>query len=675
MEKPKIPDYEIKSLCGSGAYGDVWLCLDRNGIVRAVKALDKTRLESLGVLQREEKAIQLYRTLVLKHRNLIEIFHIGETPSHIYYVMPPADNVGTGGKYVADTLDNRLRDRVFSPEESISFITDMLDAVEVLHDAGLVHRDIKPSNIIFVDNIPKLADIGLVTSTDATMSIAGTMHFIPPEKATGNTADIYSIGKLLYCVMTGRPVQEFPTLPDRMRLSKDPVIMRLNKVVLKACSKRPENRFESAKQFRAALHGDSKAMREKTGSAMLVALILLLAVSITITVLCHFHGYKFFMLPETPFPSTGDKDESREFLKYMEGYRKKIASREYDKAIAYLNEISTKWPQMKDSPELLRMHAKAENFSKNPPSIIEDPVERKEFAKEILRINSALAKGEWQRVIDGVNMIKEKWPQFDHSGLDKVSARAAAEIEKSHVKAEADKTKLENEKAKLEVELERAKLETEKAKFETTKIKADNEKVQTPVKEKEPEIARAVQPEPEKPAAPDLKIAEPPTKQEKATSKSKEVSKTATLPKDKAAWGKAEVGGADFVPFQKGKQLWRNLTNYIWGDIPDGFKGMAFSKYRDGQTGTAKVKILKDGLICMAVTTRWGGGGGGGEWQKECLTDAQIKSLGWEETGRVQAIVQPSSLDWIIYRKNCKKGETFSYRTEKYCAPVIIVLD
>ncbi|MEI6424254.1 MAG: hypothetical protein WCP55_18705, partial [Lentisphaerota bacterium] len=101
MEKPKIPDYEIKSLCGSGAYGDVWLCLDRNGIVRAVKTLDKTRLESLGVLRREEKAVQLFRTQVPRHRNLIEIFHIGETDAVVYYVMPLADNVGAVGKYVA----------------------------------------------------------------------------------------------------------------------------------------------------------------------------------------------------------------------------------------------------------------------------------------------------------------------------------------------------------------------------------------------------------------------------------------------------------------------------------------------------------------------------------------------------------------------------------------------
>ena len=518
MEKPKIPDYEIKSLCGSGAYGDVWLCMDRNGIARAVKVLDKTRLESLGVLQREEKAIQLFRTQVPRHRNLIEIFHTGETDAVIYYVMPPADNVGTGGKYVADTLDNRLRNRVFTPEESISFITDMLDAVEVLHDAGLVHRDIKPSNIIFVDNIPKLADIGLVTSTDATMSIAGTMHFIPPEKATGNTADIYSIGKLLYCVLTGMPVQDFPMLPDKLRLSGSPVIMRLNKVILKACSKNPGNRFRSAGQFKAALKGDLDAMREKRGPAMMVALLCLLVLSIAITVLCHLHGYKFFMLKETAFPGTGDNDESREFLKYTGEYGRKMASREYDKAIACSDEILRRWPLMKDRPELVRMRAKAEKLQRNPPSKIEDPEERMEIAKEILRINSALTKGEWQRVIDGVNMIKKKWPQFDHVHLDKVSERAAAEIEKAHVKAETDKSKLENDKAKLEVELERAKLETEKARFETARIKADNEKIQAGINDQKPEVTKVVSP------APDVKKIEPPSRpQEKITPLSEDV--------------------------------------------------------------------------------------------------------------------------------------------------------
>ena len=145
---------------------------------------------------------------------------------------------------------------------------------------------------------------------------------------------------------------------------------------------------------------------------------------------------------------------------------------------------------MKDRPELVRMRAKADKLQRNPPSKIEAPGERMEIAKEILRINSALTKGDWQKVIDGVNMIKEKWPQFDHSGLDKVSARAASEIEKAHVKAEADK-------AKLEVELERANLETDKARFETARIKADNEKSQACINDRKPKVTKVVPPAPD----------------------------------------------------------------------------------------------------------------------------------------------------------------------------------
>jgi serine/threonine protein kinase len=89
-------------------------------------------------------------------------------------------------------------------------------ALEHLHKHGLVHRDIKPSNIVFVNGIPKLADIGLVARAEATISFVGTEGFLPPEGPGTRQADIYSLGKVLYEISTGHDRHQFPELPTNI---------------------------------------------------------------------------------------------------------------------------------------------------------------------------------------------------------------------------------------------------------------------------------------------------------------------------------------------------------------------------------------------------------------------------------------------------------------------------
>jgi serine/threonine protein kinase len=253
MDKPNIPDYELEICCGSGAYGDVWIAKDRSGIKRAVKVLNKTRLNNLGVLDKEIRGLKLYRTKVPKHNQLVEIYHVGETDQHIFYVMDLADDIAPDkDKYLPDSMVERLKvKKRFTVEESVYLVEKMLDAVEVLHKAGLAHRDIKPGNIIYINGVPKLTDIGLVTTDVTGITLAGTMGFIPPERVSGAETDLYALGKLLYCLFTGNSPELFPSLSGALKDSLE--AKQLNKFILQACNKNPAKRFKTVNEFRDAL--------------------------------------------------------------------------------------------------------------------------------------------------------------------------------------------------------------------------------------------------------------------------------------------------------------------------------------------------------------------------------------------------------------------------------------
>src|SRR5947208_3785209 len=120
-------------------------------------------------------------------------------------------------------------------------------ALAHLHKQGLVHRDIKPSNIIFVNGAPKLADIGLVTDADTTLSYVGTEGFIPPEGPGAAQADIFSLGKVLYEISTGQDRRQFPDLPPNLKEWPDQAaLLELNEVLLKGCARDARCRYQSA---------------------------------------------------------------------------------------------------------------------------------------------------------------------------------------------------------------------------------------------------------------------------------------------------------------------------------------------------------------------------------------------------------------------------------------------
>ena len=248
----KIFDYELIQKCGSGAYGEVWVARTRTGKLVALKIIEKS-----AQISREFAGLRNY-SRVSEFRYLIRVFHVGESENKLYYIMELSDNLGTAEEYVPATLENVLKKKGrLSPQEIISIAQKILRGISVLHNAGLVHRDIKPENILFVNGIPKLSDIGLLRSVSQTLTVGGTLGFIPPERISSassdrtTTDDLYALGKVLYCCLTGNKVEEWPTFPGTL-VNDD--YRKLNRVILTACAKSRLQRFKSTEEFENALN-------------------------------------------------------------------------------------------------------------------------------------------------------------------------------------------------------------------------------------------------------------------------------------------------------------------------------------------------------------------------------------------------------------------------------------
>jgi serine/threonine protein kinase len=260
--KPVVPDHELVREVGRGSYGEVWLARNMMGSFRAVKVVYRDSFDSERPYERELNGLQKFEPVSRSHPNLVSILHVGKNESggYFYCVMEAADDVQGGPaltpeNYQPRTLSSDLARRGrFGFSESVRLGTALSGALEHLHARGLIHRDVKPSNIIYVQGVPKLADIGLVTRIGTKATYVGTEGYIPPEGPGSPSADIYSLGKVLYEICMGKSQEEFPELPTSLReLPEFPGLMRLNGIIIRACEHHPGRRFTSGAEMLAAL--------------------------------------------------------------------------------------------------------------------------------------------------------------------------------------------------------------------------------------------------------------------------------------------------------------------------------------------------------------------------------------------------------------------------------------
>ena len=250
--------YEIHELIGVGGMAYVYRAYDRveDGWV-AIKILKEDFSNNSDFLRRfrnESKAIA-----VLSHPNIVRVFDVSFGDQIQYIVMEYIDGI-TLKQYIE-------QEGVIRWNEALHFTVQILMALEHAHEKGIIHRDVKPQNIMLLqDGTIKVADFGIarfLQSETQTMTdkAIGSVHYIAPEQARGDyitdKADIYSVGVMLYEMITGKLPFEADNAVSvaLMQLQAKPVMPRevnpsiprgLEQITMKAMEKNPVDRFQSA---------------------------------------------------------------------------------------------------------------------------------------------------------------------------------------------------------------------------------------------------------------------------------------------------------------------------------------------------------------------------------------------------------------------------------------------
>jgi predicted Ser/Thr protein kinase len=225
----------------------------------ALKLLAPERADDPQFAVRFEKEAQALAAL--NHTNIVAIHDFGQAGGYYFLLMEFVDGVN---------LRQLLQTKRLTPKEALSIVPPVCDALQCAHDHGIVHRDIKPENLL-MDKAGrvKIADFGIAKivgdseqaegtpRTDGTMA-QGTPDYAAPEQQNGTAdhrADIYSLGVVLYEMLTGeRPNENFT--PPSKRVQVD---IRIDEIVLRALEKTPELRFQTAAAFRTQVEAIEEA--------------------------------------------------------------------------------------------------------------------------------------------------------------------------------------------------------------------------------------------------------------------------------------------------------------------------------------------------------------------------------------------------------------------------------
>ena len=259
----RFGDYEIIDEIARGGMGVVYKArqIKLNRTV-AVKMILSGQLASEADVKRFYSEAE--SAAKLDHPGIVPIFEVGQHAGQHYFSMGFVDG---------ESLSARIARGPLSPRDAAELTKKITEAVAYAHEQGIIHRDLKPHNVLLtVDGEPKVTDFGLAAQVEGehelttTGQILGTPGYMPPEQAQGRIndigpeSDLYSLGGVLYCLLTGRPPFQMPTMLETIKhviesppvspRSLNPAIDRdLETICLKCLEKDKVNRFRSARDL------------------------------------------------------------------------------------------------------------------------------------------------------------------------------------------------------------------------------------------------------------------------------------------------------------------------------------------------------------------------------------------------------------------------------------------
>jgi serine/threonine-protein kinase len=266
--------YRLERSLGSGAMGIVYAARatsdDRPLALKVIHGEHTNDPTMIARFKREGRLIA-----GIRHPNVVEVFELDEADGTWFIAMELLDGTNLG-----DALGQK---GVYQLDEAIPLLRGVLDALEVAHEQQIVHRDIRPENIFLVDRGAgpphvKVLDFGVAKVVGSSAQdqltrsgmVLGTPEFMSPEQAVGSSvdhrSDLYSVGCVAYAMLCGRPpfVDNWPMRvimkqafephvpPSRLRANL-PCAAAIDEVMARALDKKPENRYQTAGEMRAAV--------------------------------------------------------------------------------------------------------------------------------------------------------------------------------------------------------------------------------------------------------------------------------------------------------------------------------------------------------------------------------------------------------------------------------------
>ncbi|HAB66795.1 MAG TPA: Stk1 family PASTA domain-containing Ser/Thr kinase [Firmicutes bacterium] len=262
MKGQKINDrYQIIKSIGEGGMANVYLAydtiLDRDVAVKVLR----------GDLSNDEKFVRRFQREALNasslsHPNIVEVYDVGDDAGQYFIVMEYID-----GKNLKDLIKKRGK---LTTTEVVDIMSQIADGLSVAHDSYIIHRDIKPQNIMILENgLVKITDFGIAMAMNATQltqtnSVMGSVHYLPPEQASGKgstlKSDIYSMGILMYELLTGTlPYRGDNAVEIALKHLKEPLPsireilpdlpQSVENIILKSAAKNPKNRYNDAREM------------------------------------------------------------------------------------------------------------------------------------------------------------------------------------------------------------------------------------------------------------------------------------------------------------------------------------------------------------------------------------------------------------------------------------------